>query len=262
MNDPQTLAIERVDRVAFIALNRPTVHNALNLLMLRELHESVLALDADATIGCVVVTGRGERAFCAGADIAELSALTDSSAGVAFARNGQALTRTIERLATPVIAAINGFAFGGGCELAMSADIRIAAAHAVFGQPEVAIGVMPGFGGTQRATRLLGRGAALFLCLTGEPIDASEALRLGLVQRVVPAESLRAEALLIARKIAANAPLAVTATKRAIVDGDDLPLRDALELEAAAFGALVDSADFHAGTRAFLEKRPRVFSGS
>jgi enoyl-CoA hydratase len=179
-----------------------------------------------------------------------------------MARTGQRVTQLIEALPVPVIAAVNGFALGGGCELAIACDFRIAAENAKFGQPEVTLGVPPGYGATQRMPRLVGPGAALYMCLTGEVIDAAEALRIGLVQRVVSAADLRSEALRLAKGIAAKAPLAVTATKRAIRNGASLPLAEGLALEALQFGVMTGTSDFREGTRAFLEKRQPVFQGS
>ena len=178
------------------------------------------------------------------------------------AKRGQALTLQIERLRVPVIAAVNGFALGGGCELAMACDIRIASENAKFGQPEVNLGLVPGYGGTQRTTRLAGRGWAMYLCLTAEMIDAAEALRIGLVQKVVPLAGLLAEAQRIAGVIAAKAPLAIAAAKRAIDEGAGLPLGEALALEALQFGLMIETADFVEGTRAFIEKRKAAFSGT
>ncbi|MDQ6942530.1 MAG: enoyl-CoA hydratase-related protein, partial [Candidatus Eremiobacteraeota bacterium] len=176
-------------------------------------------------------------------------------------RKGQALTRALERLRVPVIAAVNGFALGGGCELAMACDIRIASENAKFGQPEVNLGIVPGYGGTQRTTRLLGEGMAMYMCLSGEMVDAQEALRIGLVQKVVPLDGLLAEAQRVAALIAAKAPLAIAATKRAVSEGASLPLDDALALEALLFGQCVTTMDFKEGSRAFLDKRTADFTG-
>jgi enoyl-CoA hydratase len=256
-----TLTIEREGSVAVITLDRPKVLNALNARMVGELRRAFEETEDDKTVHAVVLTGSGERAFAAGADIAELSAIPNALRGAEVARAGQALTLQIERLRTPVIAAINGFALGGGCELAMACDIRIASENARFGQPEVNLGLMPGFGGTQRTRSLLGRGMAMYLCLTGEPIDAREALRCGLVQKVVPAAELLSEAKRIAGVIASKGPLAVSAAKRAIDAGEGLTPESGLELEALHFGTLIDTTDFGEGTKAFLEKRPAQFRG-
>ena len=258
---PQTISIERDGPLATVTLNRPDVLNALNLRMLDELSEAFRQLDGDESVRAVILTGAGPKAFAAGADIGELNALPSARAGEAQARKGQALTRAIERLRVPVIAAVNGFALGGGCELAMACDIRVASENARFGQPEVNLGILPGYGGTQRAPRLVGEGMAMSLCLTGEMIDAAEALRRGLVQKVTPPDGLMAEARRIAALIATKAPLAITAAKRAIVDGARLTLDDALALEALLFGQTVTSEDFREGSRAFLDKRPAAFTG-
>jgi enoyl-CoA hydratase len=255
------LIVERDGFVATLTLNRPAVLNALNTALLGRLEETLLALSGEAGLRALILTGAGERAFAAGADIAELADLDGALAGERKARAGQRVTQLLESLPVPTIAAVNGYALGGGCELAMACDIRIASASAKFGQPEVNLGVPPGYGGSQRTSRLAGLGAALYLCLTGETIDAVEALRIGLVQRVVPADELRAEALRIAGLIAAKAPLAVTATKRAIRDGAALPLSDGLALEALHFGTMVGTSDFREGTRAFLDKRKANFEG-
>jgi enoyl-CoA hydratase len=255
------LKLELDGSVATLTLNRPAVLNALNRDLLTVLEETLDAFSGDASLRAVIITGAGERAFAAGADIAELAELPGAVAGEHKARTGQRITQLIEALPVPVIAAVNGFALGGGCELAMACDFRIASENAKFGQPEVNLGVPPGYGGTQRTTRLLGPGMALFMCLTGETIDAAEALRIGLVQRVVPIGELMPEARRIAGLITAKAPLAITATKRAIREGAALPLAEGLALEALHFGAMVSTNDFREGTRAFLEKRKPVFEG-
>ncbi|HVA33864.1 MAG TPA: enoyl-CoA hydratase-related protein, partial [Candidatus Baltobacteraceae bacterium] len=235
--------------------------NALRSQLLAELSLALVELDRNPDVRAIVITGAGEKAFAAGADISELNALPSAGRGTEQARMGQALTRQIERLGKPVIMAINGFALGGGCELAMAGDIRIAAQNAKFGQPEVNLGLIPGYGGSQRTTRLLGKGAAMYLCLTGEMIDAAEALRLGLVEKVVPQAELMTEAKRIASLIAAKAPLAIAACKRAINNGAHLSIDDALEIEALEFGLLVDTEDIREGTGAFLEKRKPVWKG-
>ncbi len=258
----ETIVVEREGPVAVVTLNRPKVLNALNAAMIGELRELFAAFELDDAVRAVVLTGAGDRAFAAGADIGELNALPSPVAAVRLARRGQALTLQIERLSKPVIAAVNGFALGGGCELAMGCDIRIASENAKFGQPEVNLGLLPGYGGTQRTAKLLGRGMAMYLCLSGEPIDAREAHRAGLVERVVPHAELLAEAKRVAGVIAAKAPLAIAAAKRAVDDGLALPLAAGLEIEALHFATLVGTADFAEGTKAFLEKRKAVFTGS
>jgi enoyl-CoA hydratase len=255
------LLVDRDGPIATVTLNRPNVLNALNAALIAELSATFAALERDGAVRVVVLTGAGERAFAAGADIAELAALDTAIDGERKARTGQALTEAIEASRLIVIAAVNGFALGGGCELALACDIRVAAENAKFGQPEVNLGVPPGYGGTQRLTRLIGAGMASYLCLTGETIDAAEAVRIGLVQRVVPAAELAGEARRIAGAIAAKAPLAIAAVKRAIIDGANVPLDEALALEAGLFGRMIATADFREGAGAFLGKRKPSFTG-
>jgi enoyl-CoA hydratase len=259
MDEPLILA--RDGAVATITLNRPAVLNALDRALLEHLDAALREIDADRAIRALIVTGAGDRAFAAGADIGELSVLDGALDGAEAARFGQRITQAIEALRVPVIAAVNGFALGGGCELALACDIRIASENARFGQPEVNLGLLPGYGGTQRTARLLGTGTAMLLCTTGAVIDAAEALRIGLVQRVVPAALLLGEARSIADAIASKAPLAVTAAKRAIIDGAGLALGEGLALEALHFGAMVGTHDFRTGTRAFLDKQRATFEG-
>ncbi len=254
--------VDVADAIATVTLHRPKVLNALSAGLIAELHAVLDTLEADPTVRAVILTGSGEKAFAAGADIGELAALTSAPAGAAQARKGQAITRRIETFRVPVIVAINGFALGGGCELAMSGDIRIASTNAKFGQPEVNLGLIPGYGGTQRMTRLVGRGDAMYLCLTGEMIDASTALRLGLVQKVVALDELMTEARRIASLIAGKAPLAIAATKRAIDEGAAVGITEALAIEAAHFGLMFGTADVREGTSAFLEKRKATFTGN
>lgn len=256
-----TLLVTAADGIATITINRPRVRNALNAALLDSLLAALHAAEADSTVRAIILTGAGEKAFAAGADIGELNALKNSVEGAAQARRGQAVTRAMELLRTPIVAAVNGFALGGGCELAMAADIRIASDNAVFGQPEVNLGIIPGYGGTQRLSRLVGRGMAMYLCLSGEFINAQEALRIGLVQRVVPQAELLDEARRVAAAIAAKAPLAAAAAKRAIDEGIGLSIAEALAIEALHFGTLIGTADFREGTGAFLEKRSAVFRG-
>jgi enoyl-CoA hydratase len=248
--------------VAVVTFNRPAVLNALRTHLLKEFSLALAELANNDGVRAIVVTGAGEKAFAAGADIGELNALASAGSGAEQARSGQALTRQIERLSKPVIMAVNGFALGGGCEIAMAGDILIASENAKFGQPEVNLGLIPGYGGTARTTRRVGKGMAMYLCLTGEIIDAREALRIGLVQRVVPASELMNEARRVATTIASKAPLAIAACKRTINSGAHLSIDDALELEALEFGTLVDTEDIKEGTRAFLEKRKPVWKGA
>jgi enoyl-CoA hydratase len=257
----EDILVEIDEPVGIITFNRPSVLNALRNRLLSEFSQALADLDEHNGVRAVVVTGAGEKAFAAGADIAELNAIATARTGVEQARRGQALTRQIERLRKPVIMAVNGFALGGGCELAMAGDILIASDNAKFGQPEVNLGLLPGYGGSQRMTRLVGKGMAMYLCLTGEMIDAREALRIGLVQKVVPLPELLAEAKRIAALIASKAPLAVAACKRAINGGAHLSIDDGLALEALEFGTLVDTEDIREGTRAFLEKRRPEWKG-
>ncbi len=258
----ENILVEKDGAIAVVTLNRPNVLNALNAKLLAEFSFALTELERDAGVRAIVITGAGEKAFAAGADIGELNALGSATAGTGQARMGQSITRQIERLRTPVIMAVNGFALGGGCEIAMAGDIRIASENAKFGQPEVNLGLIPGYGGSQRMTRLVGKGMATYLCLTGEMIDAHEAHRIGLVEKVVPLPDLLSEAKRIGNAIAAKAPLAIAACKRAINGGAHLSIDDALELEALEFGTLVDTHDFHEGTSAFLEKRKPAWKGN
>jgi enoyl-CoA hydratase len=259
--DRTDIAVAIEAPIAIVTLDRPEVLNALRSQLLEELGEALAELDADESVRAIVLTGSGPKAFAAGADIGELNALANAGQGAGQARKGQALTRAIERMRTPVIAAINGYALGGGCELAMACDIIVASSSAKFGQPEVNLGLIPGYGGSQRTTRLVGKGMAMYLCLTGETIDAAEALRIGLVQRVVEPASLMDEARRIATAIASKAPLAIAACKRAINSGAHLSIDDGLELEALEFGLLVNTEDIAEGTGAFLEKRKPQWKG-
>jgi len=248
------IRVEKRPPQAVVTLNRPNARNALNAATLAELDASFQDLAADPTIRVVLLAGDGGRAFAAGADIRELADLPPEE-GRAFALRGQCVFRRIETLGKPVIACIQGFALGGGCELAMACSLRIAADDARLGQPEVKLGVIAGYGGTQRLPRLVGRGAALKLLLTGAIIDAHEALRIGLVDQVVPAAELMTRAEALALEIAQNAPLALAETLRAVDEGLSLPLELALLREAERFAALCATADKAEGTRAFLEKR-------
>jgi enoyl-CoA hydratase len=253
------LAVE--DGVATLTVNRPDKLNALDDRVVAELHDAARGLAADAAVRGVILTGAGPKAFIAGADIGDL-ATQGVLQGRARSLLGQAMLRAFETMGKPVLAAVNGYALGGGCELAMACHLRIASENAKFGQPEVRLGITPGYGGTQRLPRLVGRGNALHLLLTGEQIDAHEALRIGLVSRVVPAEALLAEAGKIVRAILANGPVAVKLTMEAVDRGLDLTLQEGLALEADAFGLVAASDDMKEGLRAFLEKRPAKFRGT
>jgi enoyl-CoA hydratase len=246
--------------IAVVTLDRPKVLNALNHLSMTELEQVFLDIRQNASVRAVLLTGAGEKAFVAGADITELGPLSALEGEQAAAR-GQRIFSLIENCGKPVIACINGFALGGGCELALACTLRIASSNARLGQPEVKIGIIPGYGGTQRLPRLIGKGAALKMILTGEAITAAEALRVGLVDEVVEPDQLLARAEQIAQTIAAMAPLAVRDSIRAVNAGYDLPLASGLELEASLFGLACSTSDKAEGTRAFLEKRPPNWSG-
>ena len=256
----ELLAFDVADRIATITVNRPDKLNALNSRVMGELGLAIGEAVARSDVGAVLLTGAG-RAFVAGADIAEL---VNQSAVEAKARSerGQRTFRLFEMSPKPTLAAVNGFALGGGCELAMSCHIRIASDKAKFGQPEVKLGIVPGYGGTQRLPRLVGKGRALELLLTGEMIDAAEAFRIGLVNRVVSPESLIETSRLMLTTMLAQGPLAVSHCIDAVGRGLDMALDDALALEASYFGLLSASADKAEGMRAFLEKRAAAFTGT
>jgi enoyl-CoA hydratase len=258
----ETILIDRDGAIATIVLNRPKALNALNATVLAELVRAFDELESDASVRAVIITGSGDKAFAAGADIAELNALGDRPAATSKAKDGHKITAKIEHSRLPVIMAINGFALGGGLELAMAGDIRIAASTAKVGQPEVNLGIIAGFGGSQRLPRLVGQGMASYLLLSGEMISADEAKQANLIEKVVPPEQLLAEAKRLAGVIASKAPLAIAATKRAIHKGLQMDLHSALELEADEFGAIAMTADAKEGTAAFLAKRPPAFSGT
>jgi enoyl-CoA hydratase len=257
----QTLLFERRGPIAIVTLNRPEVLNALNHQMFTDLDDLFGELTLDSTLRAVLLTGAGPKAFAAGADIAEL-ALTDAHTGETLALRGQRIFRAIETCGKPVVACVNGFALGGGCELALACTFRLAADSARLGQPEVKLGLIPGYGGTQRLPRLVGPSNALRLILTGDIIPAAEALRIGLVDQVHPAASLLDEALAFAEKLSAQAPLAVAASLEAVQQGADLSLHEALALEARIFGRLSDSADKQEGVAAFLAKRKPAWTGN
>jgi enoyl-CoA hydratase len=256
----ETLSLQTSDRVATITINRPDKLNALNDRVIAELGEAIDQVVSDSAVGGVILTGAG-RAFVAGADISELEKHGAVSAKQ-LAKTGQEVFGRFEGSPKPVIAAVNGFALGGGCELAMACHIRIASEFAKFGQPEVKLGLIPGYGGTQRLPRLVGRGRALQLLLTGEMIDAQEAYRIGLVNRVVQAAELLPAANEMMRTILANAPLAIASVVEVVNRGYDATLEDALTLEATAFGLLAATDDKRVGTRAFLEKASARFTGA
>ena len=258
--DTANIQLEKRPPLAIVTIDRPKVLNALNAATLTELEAAFDELAVDPSVRVILLTGAGGRAFAAGADIRELAPLTPDE-GRAFALRGQAIFRKIETLGKPVIACIQGFALGGGCELAMACTVRLAADDARLGQPEVKLGVICGYGGTQRLPRLVGRGTALKLLLSGVIVEAHEALRIGLVDEVVPAGQLMQRAEALALEIAANAPLAVAETLRVVDEGLDLPLEAALEREAAGFGHLCGTADKTEGAQAFLAKRSPHWTG-
>ena len=246
--------LEKKGYYAVATINRPKALNALNSQVLEDLNELVDLVTADEEIRALVLTGAGEKAFVAGADIGEMSTLTKAE-GEAFGKKGNDVFRKLETMPVPTIAAINGFALGGGCELSMSCDIRICADTAVFGQPEVGLGITPGFGGTQRLARLVSPGMAKQLIYTARNIKADEALRIGLVNAVYPAEELMAAAEKMADTIAKNAPIAVRACKKAINEGLDVDMDQALVIEEKLFGSCFETEDQRNGMTAFLEKR-------
>jgi enoyl-CoA hydratase len=256
----ENIRLEKRAPIAVITIARPKVLNALNAATLEELSIALDSAAADPEVRVILLTGDGSKAFVAGADISELAEL-DVDSGRAYVARGQKFSRRIETLGKPVIACINGFALGGGCELAMACTIRLASDTAKLGQPEVKLGVIAGFGGTQRLPRLVGRGTALKLLLSGEMISAGEALRIGLVDEVVPADQLMARAEALALEIAANAPIAVERTLLSVDSGLDLSLEDGLAEEARHFGQCCATQDKAEGTAAFLAKRAAVWSG-
>ena len=254
----ETLLYDAKDRVGYVTINRPDKLNALNAKAKAELKELFTDLKSDGGVDVVILTGAGEKAFVAGTDIRELTAL-DTESGKKFSEGGQAVFSSIENLGKPVIAAVNGFALGGGCELALACSIRIAADNAKFGQPEVNLGIIPGYGGTQRLARLVGRGKAMEMILTGDQIDAQEALRIGLVNRVVPLRELKASAEALARTILSKGQVAVRLSLKAVNMSHETTLTEGQTLEASLFGVCCGSEDFKEGTKAFLEKRRPEF---
>ncbi|HXI33053.1 MAG TPA: enoyl-CoA hydratase-related protein [Gemmatimonadales bacterium] len=256
----QTLLFDVRDGIAFVTINRPDKLNALNDQVMAELGQAADRITSDDAIRGVILTGAGPKAFVAGADIADL-AKQGPFDGKARALRGQGVLRRLETCGKPVVAAVNGFALGGGCELAMACHIRIASDSAKFGQPEVKLGIAPGYGGTQRLPRLVGKGRALQLILTGEMIDAAEAYRIGLVNKVVPAAELAAESEKLLRGILAMGPLAVRLSLEAVERGLDMSMDEGLLLEANHFGLLAATADMKEGLTAFLEKRAPKFAG-
>jgi enoyl-CoA hydratase len=256
----ENLLVDRDGAVATVTINRPKVLNALSIQTVDELRRAMLSLKYDDAVRVVILTGAGEKSFVAGADINELAAQTPVS-GRELARRGQHVFDVIENLGKPVIAAINGYALGGGCELALACTIRIAVDTARIGQPEINLGIIPGYGGSQRLPRLIGRGPALELLLTGDQISAADAYRLGLVNRVVTAANLMGEARKLAQTLASKAPVAVRYILDAVNRGLEMPLAEAQNFEATLFGLVAATDDMREGTKAFLEKRKAEFRG-
>ena len=249
----ETIKCEVKENIAYVTVNRPKAMNALNSQELDELYQAFQQLGASDEVRVIILTGEG-KAFVAGADIAEMSEMNAIEARE-FGKKGHQLMNFIHNVEKPVIAAINGFALGGGCELSMACDIRICSDKAKFGQPEVGLGLIPGFGGNLRLTRLVGKGMAKYMIMTAEMIDADDAFRIGLVQKVFPAEELMAGAEAIAKKICAQAPIAIKYAKDVINNGYDMDLKSASAYEVNTFGIPFASEDLKEGTRAFLEKR-------
>jgi enoyl-CoA hydratase len=256
----ENLLIDRDGAVALVTINRPQVLNALNTQTLDELRRAVLELQRDETVRALILTGAGEKSFVAGADIKELATL-NATAAREHAIAGQHVLDLVEHMGKPVVAAINGYALGGGCELAMACTIRIAADSAKLGQPEINLGLIPGYAGTQRLARIIGKGRALELLLSGDQISAHEAHRLGLVNRVVPAGQLMAEARTLAASLAAKAPIAVQYILDAVNTGLEMPFAEAQRHEATLFGLVASTDDMREGTTAFVEKRKAAFKG-
>lgn len=257
---PDPVTLETKHGVAWITINVPEKLNALSFDIISKLDRALDDVDDDPAVRVVVITGAGDKAFVAGADIKEIMAL-DEAASEQVVRSGHALMNRIENLVKPVIAAINGYALGGGCELALACNLRIASSNAMLGLPEVKLGLLPGYGGTQRLTRTIGSGRALHLMLLGDPISAQQAQDWGLVTLVVEPEDLQATVAKIAAKLARLAPLALSAIKDAVHSGRDLPIASGLDIEAEHFMRLCASEDMREGTSAFLEKRKPEFKG-
>src|ERR1700732_5579890 len=254
------ILVEKKNAIAYVAVNRPKVLNALNMATMEELRTALHDIKSDDDVRVVLFTGSGEKAFIAGADIGEL-AKHDAVSGKEYTHRGQSVLNLIENLGKPVIACINGFALGGGCEIAMACPMRLAAENAKLGQPEVKLGIIPGYGGTQRLPRLVGKGLAMQMVLAGEMITAEEAHRIGLVNEVTAPGELIPRADAIAAKIIANAPLAVQYAMEAVNKGMEMTLSEGLYLEAVLFAVACATEDKKEGTAAFLEKRPARFKG-
>jgi enoyl-CoA hydratase/carnithine racemase len=260
VNHLENVKFEKRGQIAYVTISRPKVLNALNMATMGDLFQAFTFVKDDADIRVAILTGEGEKAFIAGADINEL-ATQSATQGKEYASRGQAVLDLIENCGKPVIGCINGFALGGGCEVAMACTMRLASDNAKLGQPEVKLGIIPGYGGTQRLPRLVGKGLAQQILLTGEIISAQEALRIGLVNEVVPQAELIARAEAIAAKIIANAPLAIQYVIEAVNKGMEMTLQEGLFLEASLFGVCCATEDKNEGTKAFLEKRAAQFKG-
>lgn len=260
MSEYQNLIYENQDGIAVVTINRPKALNALNADVMGELDQLCDAIAKDPAVQVVIITGAGEKAFVAGADIAYMQPLS-AAEGRVWGKYGQAVFNKIENLPKPVIAAVNGFALGGGCELAMACDIRIVADKAKFGQPEVTLGITPGFGGTQRLPRIVGKGRAKELLYTGDMIDAAEAYRIGLANKVVPVGELLDTAKALAQKIKSRAPFAVQMCKAAVNEGLDTDTETGVAYEGEVFGLCFSTADQKEGMTAFIEKRKAAFTG-
>ena len=254
----QTILLEKNERVAVLTINRPDKLNALNAQAKADIRQALEEVKKDVSVDVLIITGSGEKAFVAGTDIRELTELNGDS-GKKLAMAGQEVFSLIENLGKPVLAAVNGYALGGGCELALACHIRVASENAKFGQPEVNLGVIPGYGGTQRLARLIGRGRAMEMILWGEPIDARKAMDIGLVNRVVPLSELMKVSIEMAHNLSTKSQVAVRLALKAVNMTEETNLTDGLELEASLFGVCCDSEDFHEGTKAFLEKRKPAF---
>ncbi len=261
MHHYEFILCDKADGVATITINRPQVMNALNTHLARELHDALADSEADAGIRVILITGAGDKAFSAGADVGELQDLTPVAARD-FSLTAQSLTHRLERLPKPVIARIDGLCLGAGLELAMSCDLRIASDKALFGQPETNLGIMPGMGGTQRLTRLIGKSKSMEMNMLGDNINAQEAYRLGLVNRIVPSEELDAAVGQVVKKLMAKSAVALGQIKKAVTNGSNMDLDRALFYEAECFGASLSTEDAREGMQAFLEKRKPQFKGS
>lgn len=255
-----TITYEKQDNIAVVTINRPKALNAINKKVIEDLDQVLDAFDSDRSLRALIITGSGDKAFVAGADIVEMSALEPDDAD-AFAKKGSAVLRRLELLKIPVIAAVNGFALGGGTEIALACDFIYASEKAKFGQPEVLLGLMPGFGGTQRLARFIGLPRARELIYSGNQIDAKQALEWGLVNKVCAPDKLMDEALTLAKTIASRAPLAVASSKEAINDGFDVSVDKGLKFERDLFRDLFETEDMREGTKAFIEKRQAQFIG-